>query len=92
MSEKSSIFNDDEYKTFTKTMPTQPDKGSKNAAKLIIGIPYQDINDVGSYPNGSAGRVYFDYQVNELGKITYGKTWEARIDTAPPLPIEDADN
>ncbi|MDE1475249.1 hypothetical protein [Xenorhabdus bovienii] len=80
------------YKTFTKTMPTQPDKGSKNAATLIIGIPYQDINDVESYPNGSAGRVYFDYQVNELGKITYGKTWEARIDTAPPLPIEDADN
>ncbi|MDE9590653.1 hypothetical protein KKJ23_24230, partial [Xenorhabdus bovienii] len=31
------------YKTFTKTMPTQPDKGSKNAATLIIGIPYQDI-------------------------------------------------
>ncbi|MDE9571389.1 hypothetical protein [Xenorhabdus bovienii] len=72
------------YKTFTQTMPTQPDKGSRNTATLIFGISYEDVSHVESDSNSVAGRIYFDYHINELGKITYGKIWEARIDTVPP--------
>ncbi|CDG88188.1 hypothetical protein [Xenorhabdus bovienii] len=79
------------YKTFTKTMPTQPDQGSKNTATLIFGISYEDVSHVESDSNSVAGRIYFDYQINELGKITYGKIWEARIDTARPSPYGDTD-
>ncbi|CDH33991.1 hypothetical protein [Xenorhabdus bovienii] len=79
------------YKTFTQTMPTKSDQGSKNTATLTFNIPYKDVSHIISYPNGSAGRIYFDYQVNELGKITYGKIWEAKIDTVPPSPDGDPD-
>ncbi|CDH01239.1 hypothetical protein [Xenorhabdus bovienii] len=70
-------------------MPTQPDKDSKNIATYITPIPYKYVNDVVTFPNGAAGSIYFDYQVNESGKISYGNIWMASIDTTLCIDPDD---
>ncbi|MDE9437178.1 Ig-like domain-containing protein [Xenorhabdus bovienii] len=70
-------------------MPTQPDKGNKNTAIHIIPIPYEYVNNVVTFSNGSAGSIYFDYQINESGKISYGNIWEASIDTTLCIDPDD---
>lgn len=64
------------YQTKLKSMPTQPDHG--NTATLLFRIPF---NYVGHIENGD---IYFDYEVNYYGDISYGNIWQANVYTVRP--------
>ncbi|MDC9595702.1 hypothetical protein [Xenorhabdus anantnagensis] len=66
------------YQSKLKLMPSQPDSHDSNTATLLFGIPF---NYVGHIDNGE---IYFDFQVNYYGDISYGQIWQASLHTVRP--------
>ncbi|CDG19824.1 conserved protein of unknown function [Xenorhabdus poinarii G6] len=73
--------------SFSFTMPTNLDKGFDHTATYVYGIPIDYLNHIESYPNSSAGNIYFDYYAydpSDPGNIEtkyYGNIWQGKIDT-----------
>ncbi|MDX8000292.1 hypothetical protein FE394_14070 [Xenorhabdus sp. Reich] len=64
------------YESKLKLMPTQPDDG--DTATLLFGIPFKYIGHIEN------GDIYFDYEVNYYGAISYGNIWHAYVHTIRP--------
>ncbi|CBJ79368.1 hypothetical protein XBJ2_60067 [Xenorhabdus bovienii str. Jollieti] len=72
------------------TMPATPVPHSSHTATHIFEIPIDYLNNIESYPNSSAGNIYFDYYAYDpsdpgnSGTKYYGKIWQGKIDTERP--------
>ncbi|CDG87945.1 hypothetical protein [Xenorhabdus bovienii] len=72
------------------TMPTTPVPNNGHTATQIFEIPIHYLNHIESYPNSSAGNIYFDYYAydpSDPGNSDtkyYGKIWQGKIDTEKP--------
>ncbi|MDE1475250.1 hypothetical protein [Xenorhabdus bovienii] len=77
-----NLYCNDDTKKINQTFKGKWKDISTNEEKsikvCIASIPYKYLTSMDN------GRIYFDYQVSELGKITYGKIWKAYIDTLLP--------
>ncbi|MDE9429507.1 hypothetical protein [Xenorhabdus bovienii] len=77
-----NLYCNDNTKKFNQTFKGKWQDISINGAKsikvFIASIPYKYLSHMDN------GRIYFDYQVNIAEETSYGKIWQADIDTLLP--------